>query len=197
MNIAIINLAGQVAESDLSEFTTDWSQFLPDLIATFIGFLLALVGELWLENYFDRKRNKKNANSLLIRLNDELNDAINLLGNIKQNTLNQNPIKTLVWDEAINSGLVSILDTDIRIPLYSIYKEIDEFNSWCNIKTNWYFEHYDSSPYNESLEKEIENQRQMLLGKIQKEGETYDSIPNVIVLISSKSKRVSKTKSSA
>lgn len=141
----------------INEITTDWSQFWPGMIATFVGFVLALMGQFVWEkctNYFEAKH-------LLSRIRVELQEISEVLGDITDGSIDMQPLKTLVWDEAINVGLISLLSDKKREVLFKLYKQIQEFNSWFGIKTKYYF---SSGRHNEQLIREITCQKEILLG---------------------------------
>jgi len=142
----------------------DWAQFIPSLLATAVGFLLALVGEFVFEKIHENSKNKREVTEFLERIKSELVLLKKILSLIDSSTLEKEPLKTPVWEEAINIGYVAILPSVIRESLFKLYKQIREFNSWFEIKTNYYFAHYNDERYNCELNEEIENQRQVLLG---------------------------------
>ena len=150
---------------------TDWSQFWPGMIATFVGFVLALFGQFC----WEKGKDVINAKHLLKRIKAELEEIKGELNDIGDNSIEAQPLKTLVWDEAINTGMISLLSDDKRKMLFGIYKQIQEFNSWFTIKTEYFFSHGN---HNKDLCEELADQKGILLGSEQKEGKT--SIDNVI-----------------
>ena len=150
-------------EFHICNIKTDWSQFWPGMISTFVGFGLALLGQfLWgrVNDYFTAK-------NLLNRIENELLEIESVLEIVRKDSIEIQPLKTLVWDEAINTGLISLLKDSKRELLFKIYKQIQEFNSWFAVKTNYYF---DNGEHNTMLNNEIENQQNILLGKNKEAG---------------------------
>ncbi len=158
---------------------TDWSQFWPSMIATFFGFILALIGEYFLETKLESRKHNKDVKELFGRLVIELADVKKVLSKLNQYSLDKNPLKTPVWDEAINAGMVSLMEADARKQLFTVYKKINELNSWYEIKTNYYFNHFDdidvTKRYNSELNNEIEKQKGLLVGTISFETKTPDN----------------------
>lgn len=150
----------------------EWNQFWPSMIATFVGFVLALLGQF----AWERWKEKHDAKGLISRIKSELGDVITVLTAVTDTSLEAHPLKTLVWDEAINAGQVSLLKPNIRAGLFVIYKQIQEFNSWFLVKTNYYFEH--NGVYNQQLNDELAEQKKILLGEISKESKS--SINSII-----------------
>lgn len=141
----------------LSCITTDWSQFWPGMIATFAGFVLALLGQF----FWEKCTAHFNSKLLLTRIKEELKEINALLQNVTEGSIDMQPLKTLVWDEAINVGLISLLPDKKREMLFKLYKQIQEFNSWFAIKTKYYF---SNGRHNEQLNKAIAEQKDILLG---------------------------------
>ncbi len=114
---------------------TDWSQFVPSMIATFAGFILALIGQWGAENLHDffQLRNLKS------RIKQELEIVKNQLIKFKETDLDVHPLKTPIWDEAISAGQISILPADLRAKLFNVYSSIQEFNSWSRVQVNYFF----------------------------------------------------------
>lgn len=158
----IVNTICECASSSV-----DWSQFWPSMIATFAGFVLALLGQF----AFEKCKSIFESKGLLKRLKTELEDIKTTLEKFKPGDIEPQPLKTLVWDEAINAGQVSLLNASKRVLLFKIYKQIQEFNSWFEIQTNYYFEH--NNQLNEGLKKELIKQQQIMLGE-QKDSQKID-----------------------
>jgi hypothetical protein len=134
----------------------DWTQFWPSMIATFFGFILALIGQ-W---FLGRRKERAEAKALVDRIKQEFNRIISVLSDIKITQAQIDPLKTPVWDAAINAGQISLLDAELREDLFSIYNAIREFNSWNAVQANYYF---DNSKPNPQLMNEIEKLRAELL----------------------------------
>lgn len=155
---------------------TDWSQFWPGMIATFVGFLLALLGEF----LFEKIKERLDANGLLKRITAELIDIKNDLKQWEPTLIERQPLKTLVWDEAINAGQVSLLKKSSRTLLFKIYKEIQEFNSWSEEQTRFYFEH--DGLLSDLIASELFDEKKIMLGE-KSETDKID-IPFVLTAIS-------------
>lgn len=114
---------------------TDWSQFVPSMIATFAGFILALIGQWGAEKLHDffQLRNLKS------RIKQELEIVKSQLIKFKETDLDVHPLKTPTWDEAISAGQISILPADLRAKLFNVYSSIQEFNSWSRVQVNYFF----------------------------------------------------------
>lgn len=155
-------------------FPPSWDQFIPSIIATFIGFILALIGNYWLETWLEKRKNKKEIKKLFERLKHELSNLKLVLSGLNKYNLEKNPLETPVWNEAINVGLISLIEADFRKKLFTVYKKINELNSWYEIKTNYYFTHPDT-PYNKELDTEIEKQINRLINNKQLSTESSES----------------------
>ena len=137
----------------------DWWQLLPEIIATFVGFILALFGQfLW-----EKGKEIKEAKHLLERIAKELKGIKQVLIDIDPVTYEMQPLKTLIWDEAINAGKISLLEETKRERLLKIYKQIQEINSWFAIQTKYVFD--NNGRPNENLQIELIKQKCLLLGK--------------------------------
>ena len=126
----------------------DWSQFLPSMIATFVGFVLALTGQ-WFFGYIKKS---KESDELKSHIAEELNSIKIDLEQFVSTSLDVQPLKTPIWNALINAGQVALLDTNTREQLFRVYNTIQEFNSWCLVQTNYYFE---NEKYNELLTNEL------------------------------------------
>lgn len=129
----IISQSESLVESTPS---IDWIQLLLDLFVTFLGFGLAILGE----RITDRINAHRSAKELKILLKEELEKVFYDLKKYNEETLDVQPLKIPSWESAINIGQVSLLDFDTRNTLFRIYNSIKEFNSWCLVHTNYYFE---------------------------------------------------------
>ncbi len=141
---------------------TDWSQFWPSMIATFVGFALALIGEF----AFEKIKSHCDAKSLLTRIQIELGEIKADLERWHPALIGCQPLKTPVWDEAINAGQVSLLDKNKRKEFFKIYKQIQGFNSWSEEQTKYYFEH--NANLNSAISSELEKEKTSLLQQLQK-----------------------------
>lgn len=164
MKLVILSLITEqltvTEESSLASIVIDWASILLELFAAFLGFGLALLGE--------RITDKINTHNAIKEqkklLKEELEKVLNDLKAYNIETLDVQPIKTPVWDSAINTGHVSLFDFDTRNILFRTYNFINEFNSWCLIHTNYFFEKGDK---NSMLIKEIGRIKNELLSDIQ------------------------------
>lgn len=185
-----------LAESS-NMFPCNWNEFIPSIISTFVGFILALIGDYLLETYLENRKNNREAKDLLDRLVGELEVVKKVLSDCSDYTLDKKPLKTPVWDEAISAGMISLVGTEIRQKLFVIYKKINELNSWYEIKTEFYFAHIEcddvSKRYNPELDKEINKMKELLLGDVEYDAKTHESekltIQMVIDAIKLKNKR--------
>ena len=138
----------------------DWAQFWPSMIATFVGFVLALLGEF----AFEKIKSQCNAKSLLVRIKTELGEIRNELNNWHDALIGCQPLKTPVWDEAINVGQVSLLGKEERKEFFKIYKQIQGFNSWSEEQTKYYFGH--NGNLNPAISFELEKEKASLLEQL-------------------------------
>ena len=153
-----------------------WDQFIPSIIATILGVFLPFLIQSKIEKYKEKKEHnkfvlqkKRECNAMLLRINEELKSISKKLCDVQDNTIEQNPLKTMVWNEALNTGLLPLMDTEIRRELFRVYEIISEFNSWTVVKTNFYFQHYnDETRTDKTLDAEIERLKEELLS--QKDG---------------------------
>ncbi len=149
-------IASEVASSGGGTLI-DWTQVSIDLFVTFFGFGLAIFGERvtdWLKTRSDIRELKN-----LIK--EELKKVLNDLENFSEETLDVQPLKIPSWESAINTGQVSLFELTVRNKLFRIYNTINEFNSWCLVHTNYYFE---KGEQNKLLIKEINRIKEKLLG---------------------------------
>lgn len=134
----------------------DWMQVLIDLLVTCFGFGLALVGERWTE----RLRARREANELKKLIKEELEKILEDINKFNENALDVQPLKIQSWESAINTGQVALLDVQVRNKLFHVYNTINEFNAWCSIHTNYYFE---KGQQNRLLIKELNRIKKNLL----------------------------------
>lgn len=134
-------------------FQIDWSQFIPSVIATLIGFFLAIVFQQFIyEKVKDNIKNNKSAKSSIEKIIDELNTIISTLEEIDEKKLYIDPIKTPVWTACLNTNEIVLLsdfldkknlkkeiplcnnkEIDICKRLFVVYGTIDEYNKWWNL----------------------------------------------------------------
>lgn len=114
----------------------EWSNFVLDMIATLVGFALALWGEKLVANSQTRQT-KKELKRLFI---EELTNVAEKLEKWNSSELDIHPLDIPSWEAAINAGQISLLDQITKQRLFIVYNNIREFNSWSHIHTNYYFE---------------------------------------------------------
>lgn len=116
--------------------SVDWTQFIPEMIATLVGFGLALLGSKIYDNYKDKGERKRLVSSLVreLLIIDKTIDNLDLsLTWIK-------PIKYPVWDSAINANKIALIDdTDWFRELCDLYDDVQDYNEWHLLKTNLSF----------------------------------------------------------
>lgn len=151
-----IDLLNEIASSN-------WSQFIPSIIATFIGFVLAILG-MWIydsiKNYFERKNLRKDIRNELIKIQEVLKiieKEDNIAKGNNSKILRINPLKCYIWESTISTNKVSLLN---KLPCYSellsIYDTINDFNQWQLLKSNKILEGisvYDINIHLEELQK--------------------------------------------
>lgn len=117
---------------------TDWSSFWPSMIATFVGFALALFGQ-WL---FETLKGKSDAKNLKDKIYNEIGLIKDALDSLPiGGTIVKNPLKTPIWDSAVSGGMVSKLDQSLRKKFLDMYDIIEEFNSWFSTDADYYILH--------------------------------------------------------
>lgn len=133
----------------------DWSQFWPSIIATIVGFFLAIIfQQLIYEAIKDNITNRRKAISQIRKICDELDAIIESLSSLDskktldpQNKSYIDPIKTPVWDAILNTNeiqnITDYFDSKKRVPisidlckeLFKLYALIAEYNEWNNFRT--------------------------------------------------------------
>lgn len=147
-------------EASSTSLVIDWTSILLELFAAFLGFGLAILGERITDKINTRNAIKEQKKLL----KEELEKVLNDLKAYNIETLDVQPIKIPVWDSAINTGQVSLFDFNTRNILFRTFNFINEFNSWCLIHTNYFFEKGEK---NQLLIKEIGRIKEELLSDIQ------------------------------
>jgi len=128
----------------------DWSQFLPDLIATFIGFLLALSGERMYDKYKDWRESKEIAKLFIAELENMSTIVVRTANTSDKSWIN--PIKTPTWDSAVSSKSIALLARfSWYNKLFELYDAIKDYNSWHNLRTNLFFEGKQYDQISQSL----------------------------------------------
>lgn len=120
---------------------TDWSQFLPSLIATLVGFGLALLGE-WIVRSISKKVQAKD---LKRQLSNEVENILKKIDELEKNTMlsEDNPLRIPVWKTAISSNSLNVLDKTTRSVFMRLYDNIEAYNSWYSRKTDILLSIYD------------------------------------------------------
>lgn len=118
----------------------DWSQFVPTLIATFIGFGLALFGSFLYDAIKEHNEKKiviRNLRNELIEIQSEIAIIATALNNEDNNDVPLwiFPIKTYVWDSITTNKLELISEKLWYKELLCIYHGIHEYNTWHKIRT--------------------------------------------------------------
>ena len=114
------------------EFTM---QFLISFVATALGVLLALILQRW----DDEKKEAKEAENIKIKLRIELQKTKKSIIKIhKSRTQNfLSPIKMPIYQGFANSAKIALLDRYIWYnDLISLYKYLDNYNAWHDLKTD-------------------------------------------------------------
>lgn len=134
----------------------DWSQFWPSIIATVVGFLLALIfQQLIYEAIKNGITNRFKAIKQIRKICDELYDIRDALKTMNYSNTYINPIRMPVWNAILNTNEIqSIADyfelknkkhkkqpngidsVDLYEKLFEIYAMIAEFNEWNNLRAN-------------------------------------------------------------
>lgn len=110
----------------------DWSDFVPSIIATLIGFGLAIVGE----RIYDGSKEKVARKKLISFFTIEVESIMNYISSEKFDQMMINPIKMPTWKSAISSNNISlILSESWWQDLFSCYSELEDYNEWHNIRT--------------------------------------------------------------
>lgn len=134
--------------------TTDWSQFIPSMIATFVGFVLALLGQA----IYEHCKERSSAKSCVSSIRDELESIYNILKDIDTTDPN-NILRTPVWDGIVDSYKINMLGMKGKtegwyLHLFEKYNLIREFNKWSDIYTSKYLDIYQHV-FSELTEKEV------------------------------------------
>ncbi|MDE6505138.1 MAG: hypothetical protein K2L42_04630 [Clostridia bacterium] len=88
----------------------DWSQFVPSVLATVIGFFLAIVFQQGVYEFVKNIiLNGIKANGVIIGVKKELDRIAAVLGNLNDGTIYVDPIKIPVWDGILNANEFELL----------------------------------------------------------------------------------------
>lgn len=89
----------------------DWSQFVPSIIATVIGFLLAILFQQVIYEIIKSKfLNRRRAEELIKDIKKELDKIYFELSKLDRNSAYVNPLKTPVWDGILNTNELALLE---------------------------------------------------------------------------------------
>ncbi len=110
----------------------DWSQFIPGVLETFIGVIIALIFQ---KIYEDIKENKE-ANKQKLRIKNELINILDDLTQIQENNIMVlNPIKMPIFQGLKNSAKLSLLERFVWYDeMLSVYNELSSYVSWCEFR---------------------------------------------------------------
>lgn len=175
--ISLLHIVQEVAYSMETVTTSgnlpsaDWIQLIFEIVGTILGFGLAI----WGERIADRIKARNDANLLRRLIVEELKKVYEDLNMFNEKTLDIQPLKIPSWESIINTGQVSLFDLEMREKLFRVYNTIREFNSWCLVHTNYYFQ---NEQRNQLLIKELNRIKRELLSE-----ESNDKTPSVSDLI--------------
>ena len=131
----------------------DWSQFWPSIIATLVGFLLAIVfQQIVYDIIAGGIKNQIKAREQLKKIEDELRRIVyEEIVSFDTRRAYIDPIKTPVWDAVIYTNELQCITEflekydkrkrrhakketgDLRKRLFRVYGLISEYNKWCNL----------------------------------------------------------------
>ena len=163
-------LINAVKEISSQKVGIDWSQFVPAIIATFLGFGLALFGQWLWEKIKDNKDSKK----IKLRIENELEQILAALNTISG--IDVEPLNNPTWKACIYSGEIKILDGDLQKNLFQIYNTIAEYNAWSLMLANYYFE--NGKP-NAELLNELVRLKNILLHSSEDRNSIQDAISSL------------------
>lgn len=135
----------------------DWFDVIFQLFITGLGFAFAL----WSARWLDGVKEKKDKQELKRLLKEELSNILDVLTRLNVELLDVQPLKIPLWESVINTGQISLLDFETRKILFGVYGKIKEYNSWCLIYTNYYFE---KNKKNDLLLNELKKIKSELIG---------------------------------
>lgn len=114
-------------------------QFLVGFTATTLGVFLAL----FLQKRHERSKKNREAEEIKEKIKVELVDAIHTIKITRErkDELFLSPIKTPVFKAYVDSTKITLLDKYTWYDnLLNLYKYIDDFNAWHNLKTDKSFD---------------------------------------------------------
>jgi len=129
---------------------TDWSGFWPSMIATFAGFVLALIGE----RLYDYYKDLREGNELVKAFNREIQTILSEVKKVRDNgnSVWINPIKIPIWDSVISTNKISLLcNYNWYSDLFRLYNEIKDYNEWHFIRTQQHYSGGDVTAISHAL----------------------------------------------
>lgn len=116
----------------------DWSQFWPGMIATFVGIALPLLIDAIIKKLGKAKRKKE----LFSDFNAEINHNKTIIDEWNSEKVLSSSstklLKTVVYDLAISTGEMSLLDSKRRRVLAELYDLIADFNNCLQEQTRFF-----------------------------------------------------------
>lgn len=124
------------------------NDFFVSVFSTFLGVILALVGE----RFYDKYKNKEESKNLKKAFHTEMENIIKIIEKIKSkpDLIWLNPIKIPIWESTVSTNQLSLICTEAWYPdLLSLYDEIKDYNEWQLLRTKLYY--YDKEIMQENI----------------------------------------------
>ena len=83
----------------------DWKQFIPSLIATFVGIFLPF----FIQARIEKRKRQNAAKEMIEQIKTELKDTVKDIGRLEDDRRYIDPIKTPVWTGIQNTNEISLL----------------------------------------------------------------------------------------
>lgn len=127
----------------------DWKQFIPSLIATFVGIVVPFL----IQAKVEKRHKNSDALQRLEKIKTELSKIASQIIELNNNHVHLDPIKTPVWDGLVNTNEMLLIadlqkkkkgreeNDDWYNMIYSLYGIIAEYNEWWNLYTEKLFLH--------------------------------------------------------
>ena len=153
--------------------------FLFSVLATTIGVILAFL----VQRLYDDFKEKKEAKELKLKIKNELTgikDYIKAIHTRGEDMLLLDPIKMPVFQGAIYSSKIVLLDRyEWYDDLLNLYKTLDIYNAWHDLKTNKAFDGVSIA----SIKKNLQMIEKTLLGteEAETEGEIFRLISKLSI----------------
>ena len=156
----------------------DWTEFIPNLIATFVGIFMPFFIQVRVE----KSQKHDEAIHRIENIKTELTDIANIMIKLNYNQIHIDPIKTPIWDGLVNTNELLLIanapekkkyrkgiqckneathEVDWYTLIYKIYGMIDEYNKWWNLYTEKLFLH-DKDVVLEPILKQIKELKMIL-----------------------------------